>query len=159
MHLNLWIDHFCSIYWFPSFIQTGCWGINIVHFNKNITNIYNYCIKNTKKTTDTYSTNCLFKRHTGQSSTRKYEKSSPVKYTLLTWHHIKPSSSSYLLQLSLCLYIVVQCFVFRNRTWPAKELKESEWWCMLPLNYKHIRQSIGSHRKNVSWTKKHDKWL
>lgn len=65
--------------------------------NKNITNIYNYCIKNTKKTTDTYSTNCLFKRHTGQSSTRKNEEKEghhqlTVHFSLTS--HIKQSSSS-----------------------------------------------------------------
>lgn len=139
MHLNLWIDNFCSIYWFSSFIQTGCWGINIVHFNKNITNIYNYCIKNTKKTTDTYSTNCLFKRHTGQSSIRKYEKSSPVKYTLLTWHHIKPSSSSTYYNYLYACTMLCNGFLFFEIGLGllictcSSELNDSEWWCMSPL--------------------------
>lgn len=139
MHLNLWIDNFCSIYWFPSFIQTGCWGINIVHFNKNITNIYNYCIKNTKKTTETYSTDCLFKRHTGQSSRRKYEKNHQLNvHFSLDITSKRSSSSTYYNYLYACTMLCNGFLFFEIGLGLlictcSSELNDSEWWCMSPL--------------------------
>lgn len=117
-----------------------------LQFNKNITNIYNYCIKNTKKRqkwTNTYSTNCLCKRRTGKSSQRnlKQTESSPAKCTFLTWHHISNRVAE---QLPTTIYLVVFMLVqfvqlifakqaTRLGVWIFTLKKRSRWSLYLPL--------------------------
>lgn len=89
------------------------------------------------------------------------KKSSPAKCTFLTWHHTSNSVVVLPTTSILCFDIIVQQFVFQNRTRPAnnmqlylKELNESER-CMSPLFYKLVINNLYLQplQKELQWQK------